>query len=163
MRSHHGFWIGAALALAACSAGDLSLPGPNQPAALPAALQALSGDGQEAAPGAVLDQPLTVRVVDDSAHPVSGASVHFGFLGDVGGGALDPSSATTDERGRAAAAVRLGAAPGEQTIVAEVANAGGRDLRASFTATAVLPDSAGDGKQGGGSSHGHQGNGSEGD
>jgi hypothetical protein len=133
-----------------CSGGDLTLPGPEQPGApLPAALIATSGDGQQAAPGAILEQPLAVQVVDSSSHPVLGALVRFSFLDSIAGASLDPTSVLTDEAGRASAVVRLGDSPGEQIIEAAVANTGVPELRAQFTVVAVQPGDNGGGRKGG--------------
>src|SRR4051794_21264545 len=101
----------AALVLAlGCSGGDLTLPGNSEPAAL----TIVSGDGQRADAGTLLDQPLTVQVLDGSSRPVSGTPVQFSFLGDQPGAALDPATVLTDASGQAAAVVRLGEVPGEQ-------------------------------------------------
>jgi hypothetical protein len=157
MTSHRVFCVGAAvvmLTLLACSAGDLTLPGSGQSGPdQPAVLKVLSGDGQQAEVGAVLDDPLTVQVLDDSSQPVPNIRVQFSFLGDLQGAAVDPPSIETDETGRAAAIVRLGELPGEQIIVAEVANTQLPDLRARFSATAV-PPGGGDGDKKGGKGHG---------
>jgi hypothetical protein len=159
MTSHGVSWRGSAaviLTLCGCSGGDLTLPdsgqgGPEQPAAL----LVLSGEGQQAEVGTVLDEPVTVRVVNDSAQPVSNVRVQFSFLGDLAGASLDPASVETDADGRAAASVRLGDLPGEQIVVAAVANTLLPDLRAQVSATAVLPGGGdGDGKGG----KGHHGN-----
>jgi hypothetical protein len=163
MASHRGYCWGAAavmLTLTGCAAGDLTLPGPGQSGAdQPVALKVLSGDGQQAEVGAVLDDPLTVQVLNDSAQPVPNIQVQFSFLGDLSGATLDPTSIETDEQGRAAAIVRLGGLPGEQVIVAAVANTQLPDLRARFSATAV-PPSGGDGdKNGGKGDHGDNGDG----
>jgi hypothetical protein len=150
MTSHRVFRVGAAavaLTLIGCSAGDLTLPGPGPDQ--PAALKVLSGDGQRAEAGTLLDDPLTVQVLDESSHPVPSIRVQFSFLGDLSGAALDPALIETDEEGRAAAIVRLGEQPGEQVIVAAVANTQLPDLRARFSATAVAP-SGGDGDKKGG-------------
>jgi hypothetical protein len=117
----------------------------------------LSGDGQRAEAGTVLDDPLTVQVLDESSQPMPNVRVQFSFLGDLSGAAVDPASIETDETGRAAAIVRLGELPGEQIIVAAVANTQLPDLRARFSATAVPPDGEDGGKKGGG--HGGDGNG----
>jgi hypothetical protein len=158
MTSHRVFCAGAAavmLTLIACSAGDLTLPsGPDQPAAL----KVLSGDDQQAEVGKVLDDPLTVQVLNDSSQPVPNIQVQFNFLGDASGAALDPASIETDEQGRAAAIVRLGELPGEQVIVAAVANTQLPDLRARFSATAVAPGGGGKGGRGG---HGDNGDGGD--
>jgi hypothetical protein len=157
MTSHRVFCVGAAvvmLTLIACSAGDLTLPGPGQSGPdQPAALKVLSGDGQRAEVGTVLDDPLTVQVLDESSQPVPNIRVQFSFLGDLSGAAVDPASIETDEAGRAEAMVRLGELPGEQVIVAAVANTLLPDLRARFSATAVPPDGR-DGDKKGGKGHG---------
>jgi hypothetical protein len=161
MTSHRVFRMGAAvvmLTLIGCSAGDLTLPGPGQSGPdQPAALKVLSGDGQRAEAGTVLDDPLTVQVLDESSQPVPHVRVQFSFLGDLSGAALDPASIETDEEGRAAAIVRLGELPGEQVIVAAVANTQLPDLRARFSATAVKPGDEDDDGQGG-KGHGNNGN-----
>jgi hypothetical protein len=162
MTSHRSFCVGAAvvlLTLIGCSAGDLTLPGPGESGpAQPAALKVLSGDGQQAEAGTVLNDPLTVLVLDASSQPVANVRVQFSFLGDLSGAAVDPASIETDEAGRAEAVVRLGELPGEQIIVAVVANTQLPDLRARFSATAV-PPSGGDDDKKGGKGHGGSGNG----
>jgi hypothetical protein len=161
MRSYRLLCLGAVgmvVALVGCSGGDLTRPGQGAPGAPPpATVVVVSGDGQRGETGTVLDMPLTVQVLDDSLRPVPGTAVHFGFLGDFSGAALDPTSVLTDADGRAAAIVRLGQVVGEQVVVAEVANTQLPDLRAQFTATAVAPDSGGGGKRGGGGGHGGEG------
>jgi hypothetical protein len=158
MTSHRLFCVGAAvvlLTLTGCSAGDLTLPGPGQSGPdQPAALKVLSGDGQQAEAGTLLENPLTVQVLDESLQPVANVRVQFSFLGDLSGAAIDPASIETDEAGRAEAVVRLGELPGEQIIVAAVANTQLADLRARFSATAVPPGDGDDGK-----GHGRNGNG----
>jgi len=122
-------------------AGDLSLPGaPSGPApgptiSTPTTLTAVAGDDQSARVGQTLDQPLTVQVLDATAHPVGGVQVEFAFEGDGAGGSLDPATSTTDSTGHAEATVRLGDQPGEQTIVAALADA--PTLSARFTVTAT--------------------------
>lgn len=148
MSSQSVFSAGAAALVLSlgCSGGDLTLPGPDGPAEV----RIVSGDGQRAETGALLEQPLTVQVLDGSSQPVRDTPVQFSFLGDVPGAALDPASGLTDENGRAATIARLGQVPGEQLIVAQVTSPQTSDLRASFTATAVPPG----GKKGGGGGHG---------
>jgi hypothetical protein len=160
MASQRVFCVGAALVmltLIGCSAGDLTLPGPGENG--PDQLKVLSGDGQQAEVGTVLDDPLTVQVLDERSQPMANIQVQFSFVGDLTGAALDPALIETDEQGRAAAVVRLGELPGEQVIVAAVANTQLPDLRAQFSATAV-PPSGGDGdKKGGKGGHGGSGDG----
>lgn len=152
MTRHRLFCVGAAAALTliGCSAGDLTLPGPGQTGPdQPAMLKVPSGDGQQAEAGTILDDPLMVQVLDESSHPVANVRVQFSFLGDLSGAAVDPASIETDEAGRAEAVVRLGELPGEQIIVAAVANTQLPDLRAQFSATAVPPGDGDDDKKGG--------------
>jgi len=159
MTSHRVFCLGAAvvvLTLLGCGTGDLTLPGPGQGGpAQPAELKVLSGDGQQAEVGTVLADPLTVQVLGDSSQPMPNVQVQFSFLGDISGAAVDPASIETDTAGRAAAIVRLGQVAGEQVIVAAVANTQQPDLRAQFSATAVLPSDRNGGKGG----HGDNGGG----
>jgi hypothetical protein len=159
MTSHRARCLGAAvvlLTLTGCSAGDLTLPGPGESGQdQPATLKVLSGDGQQAEAGTLLDDPLTVQVLDERSQPVANIRVQFSFVGDLSGAAVDPASIETDDAGRAEAVVRLGELPGEQVIVAAVANTQLADLRARFSATAVPPGD-GDGEKGG---KGHGGNG----
>jgi hypothetical protein len=151
--SHVGA-AGLILSLVGCSSGDLTLPGQDQPGPVqPARLIVISGDGQRAEAGTVLDEPLMVRVLDDSSRAVPNTPVRFGFFGDLSGAELAPASVLTDEEGRAATIARLGETAGEQVIVAEVANTELADLRTQFTATALDPDGDGD-EKGGGKGHG---------
>jgi hypothetical protein len=163
MSTHGVFNVGAATLVLTlgCAGSDLVLPGPDQPgSADPAALMVVSGDGQQAEAGALLDKPLKVQLLDGSSRPVRGAQVQFSFLGDLPGAGLDPESILTDQDGLATAIVRLGEVLGEQIIVAQVATTQLPELRAQFSATAVPPDGKGGGKKGG--SGGHQGGGSDG-
>jgi hypothetical protein len=137
--------IVAVCLLVGCSAGDLTLPD----SADPVTLRILSGDGQRADPGDLLDRPLVVQVLDSEANPVQGASVEFGFLGQVPGAAIDPALTTTDDAGRAQAFVRLGTEDGEQMIVARVTGSASPDLSARFSATAQGGNGGGDGKKDG--------------
>jgi hypothetical protein len=130
----------AALVGMGCSASDLTLPGEPSgptpgPAPAPSTLTAIAGDDQRARVGETLDQPLTVQVLDAAAQPVVGVRVEFAFEDDSAGGTLEPASSTTDTAGHAEATVRLGDQPGEQTIVAAVADAPALSTRFTVTAT----------------------------
>lgn len=123
-----------------CS-GDLSLPGdPAGPgsgpsAPTPSTLTAVAGDDQRARVGQTLDQPLTVLVLDATAHPIADVQVQFAFEGDGAGGTVAPANSTTDATGHAEATVRLGDQPGEQTIVAALAATPTLSTRFTVTAT----------------------------
>ena len=137
--------------LVGCSAGDLTLPGQGRPPSVqPAVLIMVSGDGQRAEAGTVLDDPLTVQVLDDSSRAVPNTSVQFQFLGELPGAELAPASVLTDAEGRASAVARLGEPAGEQVIVAEVVNTQLPDLSVRFSATAVNPHGKDGEKKGGG-------------
>lgn len=145
----------AALALAlGCSGGDLTLPSDGEPGAL----VIVSGDGQEAEAGTMLEEPLTVELLDGSSQPMRDVLVEFSFVGELQGAGLSPATVLTDEEGRAEAVVRLGEVVGDQVIVAQVANTESAGLRARFLATAVAPDD--DDGEGGGKKDKDRGRGS---
>jgi hypothetical protein len=139
MRVH----IAAVCLLVGCSGGDLSLPS----SADPATLTIVSGDNQRADAGDVLEQPLVVKVLDSDGTPVPGASVEFGFLGDVPGAAVDPALTTTDDRGYAAAVVHVGTESGERLVIARVAGTDSPDLTARFSVVALGGGGGGGGKK----------------
>lgn len=98
-------------------------------------VEALSGDGQSAAPGEELTQPIVVKVTDADARPLPDVSVSFTLGLAADGGEITPDTALTDENGEATARWVLGEVLGEQRVEAEVVGAG-LDV-VSFTATAV--------------------------
>jgi hypothetical protein len=132
VRSWHAGWV-VICGAAACSGADLTLPGSSEPAAL----QMVSGDDQRALAGALVGEPLLVRVVDANARPVHGASVEFKFVGSLPDAGLDPEVAETDDTGHAAATVRLASVAGEQVIVASLVGSGASHLRVRFRAVAL--------------------------
>ena len=137
-RLWHAGWVTIGLA---CSGADLTLPGSNAPAAL----EIVSGDEQRARAGALLPEPLLVRVVDGSDRPVHGASVGFQFLGSLPGADLDPEVVATDDAGHAAATVRLASVTGEQVIVASLVGSQASQSRVTFRALAVKKNDPKDG------------------
>ena len=111
--------------------------------AIPQSLTKLSGDEQQAAPGASLPEPLVVSVLDQTGAAFAGATVTFAVT--AGEGTLSATTATTDENGRAASTLTLGSQPGASTVTVSVA---GLDP-VTFTATAeATPDFDGDGETG---------------
>jgi hypothetical protein len=135
-------------ALTGCGGGSLTLPDDSSPAAL----RAVSGDGQQGTVGSRLDNPLVVKLTNASSRPIAGVSVVFQFTNDVPGAEVDPAEATTDSAGRAFTQVRLGTSTGPLQVEARVASAGG--LNATFVVTA-LERGKGNGGRGGG--HGGDG------
>lgn len=103
-------------------------------AAEPAALSVVSGDGQEAAAGELLRDPVVVRLADAQDRPVAGADLTFTV--DESGGSVDPAVATTDRDGLARVRWRLGPRRGTHRLSALVPGEGGASLQAEIHATA---------------------------
>lgn len=91
MRGLHLVVLPLASLAVACGGGDLTLPGPGDPATL----SIVSGDGQRAMVGEPVSEPLVVQLVDGSGHPVPGATVLFRFSDDPPDAAVDPTSPAT--------------------------------------------------------------------
>ena len=109
----------------------------------PQALGKLSGDGQQAAPGARLAEPFVISVLDQNGEAYAGAKVAFAVTG--GGGTVSVEGVTTDSEGRAATTLTLGVALGTHTV--EVTVDGLEPV--TFTANAkASPDFDGDGEVG---------------
>lgn len=125
---HRLFSLILATALTGCG-GGLTFPDDGSPAAL----RAVSGDGQLARVGSRLDNPLVVKLTDASARPIAGATVRF--KSDVPDAQVDPAEAATDGDGLASAQVRLGSSTGPQQVEARVAS--DAQLSATFVVTAV--------------------------
>ena len=101
----------------------------------PFALEILSGDGQQGAPGAALARPLVVEVRDQYGNPLPGATVTFTVTADEGklSDGFTVEHATTDANGRAAKTLTIGRQPGVNTVEVSI---GGREL-ARFHAEGV--------------------------
>jgi hypothetical protein len=142
---------------AACGGGDLTLPGPGEPATL----AIVAGDGQHGAQGQPLTDPLVVAVLDRDRLPVAGTDVDFRFTDDVPGASVDPGTAPTDGQGRVSVRVQLGSRAGAQPVEALVAMPG-QDLRVQFQLTALANDGGGGGGKGGGGAGGDDSSGAAG-
>jgi hypothetical protein len=129
---------------AGCGAGDLTLPGPGEPASL----NIVGGDRQQGVPGELVPEPLIVELVDGVGQPVSGRVVSFQFLDPVAGATVDPGTGATDAAGRVAVRARLGQETGAQPLEAFVTTPG-EDLRVRFDLRATAPDPPGGGEGGG--------------
>jgi adhesin/invasin len=103
----------ALLALAGCGGDNLVLPNEGQPANL----AIVRGDRHNGTVGQALPDSLVIRVTDRFNNPVPGAEVTW--TAD-NGGAVDPSTGTTDGAGRAATMRTLGSQPGTYTTQATV-------------------------------------------
>lgn len=123
----------------------------------------VSGDGQDAAPNALLPQPLALRVARGTV-PIAGAGVRFevesggGRIGTGFGGSTRAFETTTDRNGLAQCRWTLGPAadaPGRhQRVRASLLDAGGIALAGQTlvycaTATLLLQYVGGDGQQAG--------------
>ncbi len=95
----------------------------------PDAIVMVSGNNQSGRPGARLANPFVVEVVDENDDPVSGVTVTFAVT--AGGGSVSPTSATTNNNGRAQTRLTLGEALGDNTVTARVS---GVSRAATFTA-----------------------------
>jgi hypothetical protein len=124
--------------VAGCGAGDLTLPGPGEPASL----TIVGGNRQQGAPGEVVPEPLIVELVDAIGHPVPGRVVAFQFLDPLDGAVVDPGTGATDTAGRVSVRARLGPETGAQPLDAFVARPG-EDLRVRFDLRATAPDPGG--------------------
>jgi hypothetical protein len=127
------------LAALACGGSDLVLPtdGPI------VHIEMVQGDEQVGPPGAPLDDPLIVRVTDSAGSPLPGQAVIWSVSG--GGGAVDPTTASTNDEGLAFAEWILGPSPGLNVVEAQVA---GSDA-VMFTARANGGDGDDDGTDSG--------------
>ena len=97
----------------------------------PRTLSIISGNSQEGKPGAPLANPFVVEVRQDGK-VLSGVSVTFRVTTE-GGGTLSPTTARTDNVGRAATILTLGSSAGAHWVEASAA---GITQSQTFTATA---------------------------
>jgi hypothetical protein len=118
-------WLlaGAFMLLAACN-DDPGGPPP------PPVLERASGDGQSGVVGAVLSQPLSVRVRSADGRAMSGVAVSWSVT--AGQGSIQPAGAVTDAEGRASANWTLGTTAGAQQASATIEGV----EPATFSATA---------------------------
>jgi hypothetical protein len=101
-------------------------------------LEIISGDGQTGLVGALLGEPLLVRVVDEQAHQEQCYPVSFAIESGpptAVGQSLGSPFVTIGRDGRAASTFRFGGAPGTYTISA---TAPGIESPVLFTVTALL-------------------------
>ena len=120
--------LAVVFASGACDSGTAPEP--------PAAVLLVSGDLQVGSAGAVLPEPLAVRVTHADGSPASGVKVAFTMTG--GGGLLSPANTRTDANGDAEALWKLGAQPGAQGATVTVEGL----TPVTFSATALGPPTA---------------------
>jgi adhesin/invasin len=97
----------------------------------------VSGDGQQAAAGAQLPAPLTVKVLGANDQPVVDVTVAFG-----GDGTATPATATTDANGEATTRWTLPPSTGPKSMAASIATAAGSQS-VTFGASATAPPPGG--------------------
>ena len=95
------------------------------------------GDGQQAARGLSLLDPVGVRVVDAGGAPATGVAVQFEV--GLGAGSVTPGEVPSDSTGRAEVVWTLGPTLGRQTLRAVSAEGG---ASVEIEATALEPDDA---------------------
>lgn len=133
--------LAAVLAAAALACGgDLTLP---DPSGAGLQLTKVGGDGQTGAVGAVLPEPIVVRVRTESGQPVAGREIAFLFPEGESGG-VDPDTAVTNSDGDALTRWELGPETGERVLDARVVTetADGPTIRFLADAVAASPDTA---------------------
>jgi PKD repeat protein len=91
----------------------------------------VSGDGQQAAAGTRLPEPLVVQVLDAENNPIVGIAV--AWIVGAGDGSPAPQTSNTDTQGQASTQWTLGGTPGRNTLSAVVSGVG----VALFNATAT--------------------------
>lgn len=128
MKLRYGTIILAGLVAAAC--GDGTSP------QVETSISASGGNNQSAVAGAVLADPVAVRVTQDGSAQ-SGVSVAWSVT--AGGGTIAPTSSTTDADGIASTVWTLGAAAGANVLEARVNGANGSPVVFSATGTAGTP------------------------
>src|SRR4051812_39493392 len=127
------YFLWPLMVLGAFACGDDSSVDPP----VPAAIQAVDGNGQVGAPGATLQTPLTVQVTDAQGDGVAGVTVSWSALS--GSGSVSPGSSTTDSAGRASAEFTLGTLLGQQQAQAEVSGLTGSPVGFTETASEDAP------------------------
>ena len=84
----------------------------------PVRIHMISGNDQEAAPGAVLENAFVVEVQDEKRVAFEGVPVTF--LVTAGGGTLSTTNTMTDADGKAESTLTLGPTPGANTVTVSV-------------------------------------------
>ena len=100
---------------------------------IPATPQKISGDNQQGAAGALLEQPFILEVRDEAGIPFEG--VPATFIVTAGGGVVQPETVLTDGNGRAESTLTLGPDGGTNTVHVSVE---GISQPVTFTAVAEI-------------------------
>ena len=105
--------LGLVLVVAGASVGACADDGGTGPGTIQ--LQRVSGDGQRAAPGRVLPELLTVKMVDGRGRPVRGERVEWGATNGV----VTPIEEVTNDKGLSTARWKVGDRAGRDTAFAK--------------------------------------------
>ncbi len=108
-----------------------AIAGPGEPSTLQRATPAR----QEARPGVTLEEPLAVRLIDESGIPVPGRWIRFRV--ESGGGALDADSVLTSGAGMARVQWTTGPGEGEQRVSARLVDA--EEVMTIFDVVTAVP------------------------
>ena len=84
----------------------------------PQRIRIVSGNDQKGMPGAALDKPLVVEILDQKSDVFEGVPVTFSVT--TGGGTLSITNTTTDANGREESTLTLGPNPGTNTVTVSV-------------------------------------------
>jgi hypothetical protein len=118
--------IAAGRTVLTASGSDFSAELPLEVVAVPASITLLGGDGQRAAAGRRLPQPVRAQIVSRSGRPMAGVAVRFGAADPAD--AVEPGIDTTDAEGVAHAAWTLGGQPGRHRLAIGVEGIGAATL-----------------------------------
>jgi adhesin/invasin len=111
-------------------------------AVVPASIDVVSGDGQEARTSQRLADDLIVSVLASDDLPVPGATVDWAVT--AGGGSLTSMSSTTGTNGQASVGLTVGSVPGTNTVTADAGTASNASFDATGSAAVVVTVSIGD-------------------
>lgn len=126
--------LAAAVAFGACS-GDDNGTNPPPGNTTPAAVVVVSGNNQSGIAGAVLANPLVVRVNNSDGDALSNVSVTWTVVS--GGGSVASATSTTNAQGQASMTYTLGAAAGANSVRAAVTS--NTSLSTTFSLTGTAP------------------------
>jgi hypothetical protein len=102
----------------------------------PTTIEMVSGNGQSAAVGTAVTNPLVVRVTDANDNPVANVAVAWTA---VNGGSVSADNSATNAQGLAQVSRTLGLAPGQYTTTAAVDGLQGSPVTFVSTATVGAP------------------------
>lgn len=116
-----------------CSGGDSSSGAPST--LIIASVAVAGGDGQTAAAGSELPNPIVAKILDSEGQPVSGQLVNFVVIS--GGGTVSSGAVTSDSNGNVITRWTLGTVAGTQAVDVQLPDESGTAVTyATFRAVA---------------------------